>query len=137
LFGSAPDWLKAIPESVVGDLWGTFKGVELQKTMIPNKYKELIVWRGCDHKCRYCTLFHTEAAKANGATDDEIKEALLMGGVTSLFSAWLNGSQYDFEKFKKETSIMLEGAKKQAPAGCDRNPSVLDFYPKTTLGAEI
>jgi AhpD family alkylhydroperoxidase len=115
LFGAAPDWLKGLPESVVGDLWGMFKGVELQKTAIPNKYKELIgLAVAATIKCKYCTLFHTEAAKANGATDGEIKEALLMGGATNLFSTWLNGSQYDFEKFKKETSMMLEGARKKA-----------------------
>jgi AhpD family alkylhydroperoxidase len=108
MFGAAPDWLKAMPESVVGELWGMFKGVELQKTIIPNKYKELIgLAVAANIKCRYCTFFHTEAAKANGATDNEIKEALLMGGATSLFSTWLNGSQYDYEKFKKETLMML------------------------------
>jgi len=33
-----------------------------------------------------------------------------MGGATGLFSTWLNGSQYDYEKFKKETLMMLGGA---------------------------
>ena len=115
LFGSVPDWMGAFPESVVGDVWGMFKNVELQKTAIPNKYKELIgLAVAATIKCKYCTLFHTEAAKANGATDGEIKEALLMGGATNLFSTWLNGSQYDFAKFKRETSMMLEGARKKA-----------------------
>ena len=113
MFGASPEWLKAMPESVVGDLWGMFKGVELQKTAIPNKYKELIgLAVAATIKCRYCTLFHTEAAKANGATEIEIKEALLMGGATGLFSTWLNGSQYDYEKFKKETLMMLGGTRK-------------------------
>src|SRR5512136_838051 len=86
-FGYVPDWMKAFPESVVGDLWGMFKGVELQKSAIPNKYKELIgLAVAASIKCRYCTFFHTEAAKANGATEIEIKEALLMGGATGLFS---------------------------------------------------
>ena len=111
LFGSVPDWMGAFPESAVGDVWGMFKDVELQKTAIPNKYKELIgLAVAATIKCRYCTLFHTEAAKANGATEIEIKEALLMGGATGLFSTWLNGSQYDYEKFKKETLMMLGGA---------------------------
>ncbi len=118
LFGSVPDWMKDMPESVVGDLWDVMKNVELGTTSIPNKYKELIgLAVAATIKCRYCTLFHTEAAKANGATDAEIKEALLMGGATSLFSTWLNGSQYDYEKFKRETLQMLEGARKQALAG--------------------
>ena len=108
LFGAAPDWIKAIPESAVGDVWGILKDVELQKTGIPNKYKELIgLAVAATIKCRYCIFFHTEAAKANGATEDEIKEALLMGGSTNLFSTWVNGSEYDFDKFKKETLKML------------------------------
>jgi AhpD family alkylhydroperoxidase len=114
LFGSVPDWMGALPEPVAGDVWGLFKDVQLQKTAIPNKYKELIgLAVAATSKCRYCILFHTEAAKANGATDDEIKEALLMGGATVFFSTWLNGTQYDFAKFKKETLAMLEGAKKK------------------------
>jgi AhpD family alkylhydroperoxidase len=113
MFGAAPDWMKAMPESVVGDLWGMMKGVQLQKTEIPNKYKELIgLAVAAVIKCRYCIFFHTEAAKANGATDKEIKEALLMAGATGLFSTWLNGSQYEFEKFKKETLMMLGGGQK-------------------------
>ncbi len=118
LFGTVPDWMKDMPESVVGDLWDVMKNVELGTTSIPNKYKELIgLAVAATIKCRYCTLFHTEAAKANGAADAEIKEALLMGGATSLFSTWLNGSQYEFEKFKRETLKMLEGAQKRAQAG--------------------
>ena len=108
MFKFAPDWIKAIPESAVGDVWGVLKDVQLQKTAIPNKYKELIgLAVAATIKCRYCIFFHTEAAKANGATDDEIKEALLMGGATNLFSTWINGSEYDFDKFKKETLKML------------------------------
>ncbi len=107
MFKFAPDWVKAMPESAVGDMWGLLKNVELQKTVIPNKYKELIgLAVAATIKCRYCIFFHTEAAKANGATDDEIKEALLMGGTTNLFSAWVNGSEYDFDKFKKEEKLL-------------------------------
>ena len=108
MFGFAPDWIKAVPESAAGDIWGLLKDVQLQKTAIPNKYKELIgLAVAATIKCRYCIFFHTEAAKANGATDDEIKEALLMGGATNLFSTWINGSEYDFDKFKRETLKML------------------------------
>jgi AhpD family alkylhydroperoxidase len=116
-FGSVPDWMKAIPDAVVGDMWGIMKNVELGKTEIPNKYKELIgLAVAATLKCRYCTLFHTEAAKANGATENEIKEALIMGSATNLFSTWLNGTQYDFDKFEKETLKMLEFARTQAMA---------------------
>jgi AhpD family alkylhydroperoxidase len=117
-FGSVPDWMKAIPDAVVGDMWGIMKNVELGKTEIPNKYKELIgLAVAATLKCRYCAFFHTEAAKANGATNSEIKEALVMASATNLFSTWLNGNQYDYDKFEKETMKMLEFARKQATAG--------------------
>jgi len=108
MFKFAPDWIKAVPESAAGDIWGLLKDVQLQKTAIPNKYKELIgLAVAATIKCRYCIFFHTEAAKANGATDDEVKEAILMGGATNLFSTWINGTEYDFDKFKRETLKML------------------------------
>ncbi len=44
-------------------------------------------------------------------------EALLTGGATNLFSTWLNSSQYDYEKFKRKTLKMLEGARKPTPGG--------------------
>ena len=46
-------------------------------------------------KCRYCTLFHTEAAKMFGATEEEIEEAVHYAKHTVGWSAYLNGTQQD------------------------------------------
>ncbi len=110
MFGLVPDWIKEIPDTGIGDLWELMKKVELSdKTAIPPKYKELIgVAVAATLRCHYCSYFHTEAARLNGATEDEIREALLLGSLTNLFSTFLNGSQYDLEHFKKETDEMVE-----------------------------
>ena len=115
LFGSVPDWMGAFPESAVGDVWGMFKNVELQKSAIPNKYNELIgLAVAATSKCRYCILFHTEAAKANGATDDEIAETAFLARFTTGWSAILHAANIDFDKFKQQFAQVGEYLSKQA-----------------------
>ena len=122
IFGLVPDWIQSLPDEVVGDLWEIMKKVQLSTdTAIPPKYKELIgLAVSSTLRCRYCTYFHTEAAKFNGATEKEIKEALMMAGIVNLFSTYLNGSQYDLEKFKRETDEMLEHVRQKTPVGVKR-----------------
>jgi len=121
-FGKVPGWIDDLPEEEVGELWTLMKKGQLSpNTAIPPKYKELIgLAVAATIHCRYCTFFHTEAAKANGATEDEIKDALMMGALTNLFSTYLNGSQYDLEQFKRETRDMLEKAREKEPVGARR-----------------
>ena len=53
-------------------------------------------------KCRYCTLFHTEVAKLNGATDAEIEDAVHYAKSSVGWSTYLNGLQVDYDRFKEE-----------------------------------
>ncbi|MEE8472955.1 MAG: carboxymuconolactone decarboxylase family protein, partial [Dehalococcoidia bacterium] len=55
------------------------KGVQLGETRIPAKYKMLIgVAVAAALRSPHCSYFGTEAAKLRGATDDEIREAVLV-----------------------------------------------------------
>ena len=54
-------------------------------------------------RCRYCALFHTEAARLFGATDEEVAEASMMGALSMLGSTFINAQQIDYEKFRQET----------------------------------
>jgi AhpD family alkylhydroperoxidase len=58
--------------------------------------------------CSYCVYFHTVSAKATGATDEEIKEAVAQGAMVRHWSMVINGAQIDLEEFKKEFQGMLE-----------------------------
>ena len=58
--------------------------------------------------CTYCVYFHTEVAKANGATDEEIQEAIAIAANTRHWSTVLNGSQIELEDFKMEFKQMME-----------------------------
>ena len=109
MFGLVPSMFKAVPESTIELEWELFKRVHLEEGPIPNKYRELIgVAISAISKCRYCVYFHTELAKLNGATEEEIEDALHFTKSSAGWSAYVNGLQLDFDEFKKETDQVCE-----------------------------
>ena len=75
---------------------------------IPPKYRELIALGvAAQVPCAYCAYAHTEFAKAHGATDAEIREAIAYGAEVRLWSTILNGSQYDLETWKSQIDGIL------------------------------
>lgn len=115
--GVVPEWSKSIPDAAIEGFWRTMKDFQLGETKIPNKYKELIglAVSGAT-RCRYCQLFHVEAARLNGATEEEIAEACMMGAQTMSASTYLNAQGVDFEQFKKETLKIVNYVKAHAAA---------------------
>jgi AhpD family alkylhydroperoxidase len=102
MFGLVPSFFKLVPDATLEMEWELFKAIQLKDTAIPNKYKELIgVGISAAVRCRYCSLFHTEMAKLNGATEAEIEEAVHYAKSSAGWSTYLNGMQVD-DQFKKE-----------------------------------
>jgi len=94
---------KAVPDSTLELEWQLFKRVQMDEGAIPNKYRELMgVAISAVTKCRYCAFYHTELAKLNGATDEEIEDALHFAKSTAGWSTYINGLQIDFDQFKSE-----------------------------------
>ena len=104
MLGQVPGWVGAMPDSALPGFWSMMRDFQLAETAIPNKYKELIglAVSGAT-RCRYCALFHTEAAKLFGATDAEISEASMMAAHTMGASTFVNAMQIDHDAFKRET----------------------------------
>lgn len=101
--GLVPGFFSRIPDEYLDFEWEIFKRLELGETLIPNKYKELMgVALHSETKCHYCTLFHTEAAKLFGATDEEIQEAVHYAKASLGWSAYLNGIREDYDQFAEE-----------------------------------
>ena len=101
--GLVPSFFDRIPDEFLDQEWELFKRLELGQTLIPNKYKELMgVALHSETKCHYCTLFHTEAAKLFGASEQEIQEAAHYAKMSLGWSAYLNGMRQDYEQFEKE-----------------------------------
>ena len=108
-FGFVPDFYDTLPRTALPSAWAAHRDFELAETAIPNKYKELIGLAIAAHiKCRYCIYFHQQAAIANGATEEELKEACTMGGLTVQYSNAITGMRYDFEKFQGEVDRAIE-----------------------------
>ena len=57
--------------------------------------------------CAYCVYFHDKNARAQGATEAEIREAVATSAHVRHWSTVLNGMAYDFESFKLEVDKLL------------------------------
>jgi AhpD family alkylhydroperoxidase len=109
MFGLVPSFFKIIPDSSLELEWKLFKRVQFDEGPIPNKYRELIgVAIAAVTKCRYCSVYHTEAARLNGATDAEIEDAVHFAKSSAGWSTYLNGMQVDYEQFKSEVKKISE-----------------------------
>ncbi|MGX5802162.1 carboxymuconolactone decarboxylase family protein [Bradyrhizobium sp. Arg314] len=111
--GTVPDMFKTLPDVAVAGAWAEIKGVQLNpNTALNGKTKELLGLAVASQiPCQYCIYFHTLAAKANGASDEEIKETIAMAAIVRHWSTMLNGSQVDLATFKKQTDDLFAAVK--------------------------
>lgn len=129
-FGAVPGFFKLLPDALIAPAWEQMRDVQLNpKTALPGKVKELIgLGVAAQIPCRYCIYFHTKAAQLQGATDDEVKEAIAVSALTRQWSTVLNGYGQDDAAFKAEVAQLVEGAKKamSAPPPAGTPPPVTD-----------
>lgn len=116
MFGLVPSFMDSIPDSSLEMEWQLMKRVQFDEGPIPNKYRELIgIGIAAVTKCRYCVLFHTEAARMNGATEEEIEDAVHFAKSSAGWSAYVNGMQIDYEQFRQEVQQISEYVRSQHP----------------------
>jgi AhpD family alkylhydroperoxidase len=112
MFGLVPTFFKAIPDSSLEMEWHLMKRVQFDEGPIPNKYRELIgLGIAATTRCRYCAYFHMEAARLNGATQEEIEDAVHFAKSSAGWSAYLNGLQFDFDQFRDEIRQIVQYSK--------------------------
>jgi len=115
-FGFVPTFLKSLPDQTIDLEWELMKRIQFEPGHIPNKYRELIgLGVAAATRCKYCTLFHTEAAKLSGATNEEIQEAAQFAKSTMGWSTYVNALQFDYEQFKEETLQISANIKRMMP----------------------
>jgi AhpD family alkylhydroperoxidase len=114
--GMVPGFFRVFPQSGIAGAWDEFKTVQLNpNTALDGKTKQLIgLAVAAQIPCQYCIYFHTAAAKANGASDEEVQEAVAMAAITRHWSTVLNGMEVDLSAFKKDTDTVLQLAAKKA-----------------------
>jgi AhpD family alkylhydroperoxidase len=103
-----PAFMKeTLPEGAVGPAWEQFQAVMNDGELDP-KTKELIALAvSAQVPCDYCIHYHTRAAEAHGASDEQIKEALAAAALVRHWSTTLNGSEYDMNKWRQEVDAMF------------------------------
>jgi AhpD family alkylhydroperoxidase len=104
-----PQFMKQIyPEQALKPAFEEFMAVMNPKGALDGKTKELIgLAVAAQIPCEYCIYYHSKAAKADGATDAQIKEALASGALVRKWSTMLNGSAYDRKKFEQEVDAIF------------------------------
>lgn len=111
--GFVPQFIRSFPEELLPGFWAELTSLEMNpKTALDNKTKELIGLAVASQiPCQYCVYFHTRAAKANGATDAQIGEAIGMASLTRAGSTVLQGTETDLVQFKKDVDRIYKAHK--------------------------
>lgn len=120
--GLAPEFMRKFPESGRAGAWRLFKDVQLGSgTELKGKDKELIgLAVAAQVPCKFCVIAHTEFAKLNGASEQEIAEAVGMAAFTREMSTFLNGMRVDETQFKADISRLVKGAQAAAKNGAKK-----------------
>jgi AhpD family alkylhydroperoxidase len=120
--GQVPGMFRVFPDSGIAGAWAEFCDFQMgPSTALNGKVKELIgLAVAAQVPCAYCVYFHTRAARLNGATEDEIREAVGMAAVTRHWSTVLNGSGQDFAEFRREADAIF--ARAEAVAAQTQQP---------------
>ena len=114
--------LDLLPEAFAASTWAQTRVWLIDNSYtIPPKYRALIgLAVSAQIPCQYCIYADTADARVFGATDEEIKEAIMFAGLTRLGSTLTNGNMVDLEAFKAEidagAEAMREALKTAAPA---------------------
>jgi len=108
IYGTFPSFFDAFPKYALPGAWQSFKELNGPGS-IEQKNRELIGLAVASQiPCSYCVYFHTLSAKAMGATDEEIKEAVAQAAMVRHWSTVIHGAQIDLEEFKKEFQGMMK-----------------------------
>jgi AhpD family alkylhydroperoxidase len=113
--GGVPVMMEVYPEHLRAAAWEWFKATQNPEASVPSKYTQLISLAvAAQIPCAYCVYAHTQMAKAAGATDEEIREAVAAAAEVRHWSTVLNGNAVDFDGFKAEWDDMMAHMKEQA-----------------------
>ena len=101
--GVVPSFVDDVAEATLPGLWAATKGLEFSDTALDMKTKALVSLAvSAQIPCSYCIWLDTNTARAHGASDEEIAEAVAIAAETRAWSTIFNGMQVDLAGFKAE-----------------------------------
>lgn len=114
--GFVPTFIARVPRLLLPGWWDQTKALEMNpKTALGGKTKELLgLAVAAQIPCDYCVLFHTEMARLNGASDQEIQEAIGMAALTRFGSTLMHGLQIDRDAYRQDVNRLVKNAHEAA-----------------------
>jgi len=111
--GAVPGWLAGMPDPQLEHQWGMIAWV-LSDSVLSARDKALVSFgAAAAAHCPYWTPFHTEQLRLSSLGDDAIQEASTAAGMVVSFSAYLHGSNYSVEQFRRELDAAVAYIKSQ------------------------
>jgi AhpD family alkylhydroperoxidase len=112
-FGLVPEFMRKFPQASVAGAWRQDRDVEMGETALSGKYKSLIGLAVASQvPCRYCVVADTEFAKLDGATEQEIAEAIAMASLARDWAALIDGLQIDEASYKRDMDKIAKAISK-------------------------
>lgn len=112
--GFVPGFLADMPPELLGGVWSELKALEMASGPIPAKYVSLTsLGVAAQVPCDYCVYADSAFARAAGATDEELKEAVAVAATVRHWSTYLNGVRYDDRAFQKEVDQIVRNLEKK------------------------
>jgi len=96
------------PPQAVASTWADILALTGKQAVLDHKTRNLIgLAVAAAVPCQYCVYLHAQAARASGATEAEIKEAVAAAAETRKMSTVLYGNAYDPAAFRAEVDAIF------------------------------
>ncbi|MCB1503040.1 MAG: carboxymuconolactone decarboxylase family protein [Bauldia sp.] len=110
MLGFVPTFMQQMPAATLPIAITGYTSLEAGDTVLPAKTKYLISLAvAAQIPCQYCIWADSLAAKAAGATDEEIGEAVGVAAMTRFWSTNFNGLQVDLATYQRELGPLFAG----------------------------
>ena len=101
-------YAKTFPQHALTDMLQADKTLTGPEAELQSKTRELIALGvAAQIPCAYCVYVHDKKARAQGASEAEIREAVATAAHVRHWSTVLNGMAYNLEAFKAEVDSLL------------------------------
>lgn len=109
-FGPGHDAFKRYPAAALPSLWKQVKAVTLNGNGAMSVKDKLLLSLAVSSQTpsAACVKDYTAAARANGASEQEIQEAIALAGFTRSASTVLNGMQVDENQWKRDVNQIVK-----------------------------
>lgn len=117
--GFVPEFTKPIPANLLPGVWRQVRDFEISpNTALAPKTKGMIgLAIAAQMPSRLTTWSYTKCARASGATEAEVKEAVAVAALVRHWSTFFNGVQLDETKFRAEIGKLRDNLTKAMASG--------------------